>query len=305
VSEHTQTIRARVLPHVAVEVLESVYQHRLLTTRQVHALHVPGASIRRAQRILTDLARLGLAEHVIGAHRQALWFLTEAGADTVETAGTRAEHRRRVTTPLQAAGPLRSHTLAVNDVGIAFVRAARERGDGCGALSWRHEIAHPITPIRGKHPAQLVIADALLTYAQAMPDESLILHQRFVELDRGTIPTHQLAGKLARYAQLNKYTPTRKAHGAPDGPLWRAYYRSFPAVLVVLAHQTPAAARRRVGRTIALYRSDPERDRYGTVPVSFVTLTDLTANGPFAPIFIDAAHPEQYVNWLAEPRQER
>jgi hypothetical protein len=43
-------------------------------------------------------------------------------------------------------------------------------------------------------------------YLQAAPDESLILHQRFIELDRGTIPPEQLAAKLARYAQLNHYS---------------------------------------------------------------------------------------------------
>lgn len=39
--------------------------------------------------------------------------------------------------PREAAGPLRAHTLAVNEVGIAFLRAARERGEECGPHSWR------------------------------------------------------------------------------------------------------------------------------------------------------------------------
>jgi hypothetical protein len=221
------------------------------------------------------------------------------GADTIHAAGAHAEPRRRLTTPAQAAGPLHRHTLAVNDTAIAFVNAARERtGDDCGPLSWRHEIAHPITPARARRPAQLVIADALLSYLQGTPDESLILHQRFIELDRGTIPPEQLAGKLARYAQLRHYTPTPPPQDAPDGPLWRAYYRAFPAILVVLADQTPTAARRRIQRVIALHRSDPDRDRYGTVPTSFVTLADLDARGPFAPVFVSAEQPETYQDWL-------
>jgi hypothetical protein len=32
--------------------------------------------------------------------------------------------------------------------------------------------------------------------------------------------------------------------------------------------------------------------------VSFVTLADLTSNGPFAPIFISAEQPETYQDWL-------
>ena len=184
----------------------------------------------------------------------------------------------------------------MNDTGIAFVQAAREHaGDSCGSLSWRHEIAHPYTAGRGRHGAHLLIAAALLSYLQAAPDDSLILHQRFIELDRGTIPPDQLASKLARYAQLRHYTTTKDT---PEGPLWRAYYRTFPPVLVVLADQTPAAARRRVQKTIALYRSDPSQARYGTVPIAFTALPELTARGPFAPIFIPAEQPDHYTDWL-------
>jgi hypothetical protein len=284
------------LPGVAVRVLESLHQHRVLTARQLHALHTPAASLRWAQRILTQLQQRGLAEHAHGPRGLGLWFLTQQGADTIHAAGTLAEPRRRLTTPAQAAGPLRAHTLAVNDTGIAFVKAARERnGDTCGPLSWRHEIAHPYTAGRSRNGTHLLIADALLSYLQAAPDESLILHQRFIELDRGTIPPDQLAAKLARYAQLKHYSP---ANDTPEGPLWRAYYRTFPTVLAVLADQTPAAARRRMQKTIALYRSDPSQGRYGTVPTSFTTLPELTAHGPFAPIFINAAQPDHYTNWL-------
>ena len=291
----------RALSAIAVEVLESLHQHRVLTSRQVHELHTPNTSLRWPQRILTDLRKRNLIERAIGPHGLALWFLTAAGADTVQAAGTLAEPRRRITTPTQAAGPLRAHTLAVNDTGIAFVKAAREHsGDSCGPLSWRHEIAHPYTAGRSRHGGHLLIADALLSYLQAAPDESLILHQRFIELDRGTIPPDQLASKLARYAQLHHYTTTTDT---PEGPLWRAYYRTFPPVLVVLADQTATAARRRLQKTIALYRSDPSRGRYGTVPITFTTLPELTARGPFAPIFIPAEQPDHYTDWLNNTTQ--
>jgi hypothetical protein len=282
-----------------VQVLESLHQHRVLTARQVHALHTPAASLRWAQGILTQLHTRGLAQHANGPHGLALWFLTEQGAETIYAAGTLAEPRRRLTTLAQAAGPLRAHTLAVNDAGIAFVLAARERnGDDCGPFSWRHEIAHPYTAGRGRHGIHMLIADALLSYLQATSDESLILHQRFIELDRGTIPPEQLAAKLARYAQLNQYSPSNHT---PEGPLWRAYYRTFPSVLVVLADQPPPAARRRIQKTIALYRSDPSHGRYGTVPISFTTLPELTARGPFAAIFISAENPDHFENWLCTP----
>ena len=79
-----------------------------------------------------DSGHAGLVDRVQGPGTLSLWFVTDAGADAVETAGPRAEQRRRVTTPAQAEGLLRAHTIAVNDVGIAFTRAARELGDECG-----------------------------------------------------------------------------------------------------------------------------------------------------------------------------
>ncbi len=289
---------ALAVPAVAVAILESLHQHRVLTARQICALHTPSASLRWAQRILTDLQKRGLTARAAGERGLALWFLTAHGADTIEAGGKLAEPRRRVTTPAQAAGPLRAHTLAVNDTGIAFVKAARQRaGDDCVPLSWRHEIAHPYTAGRGRNGAHLVIADALLSYLQATSDESLMLHQRFIELDRGTIPVEVLARKLSRYAEMQAYSG---GEAAGKGPLWRAYYRAFPPVLVVLAGQAAAAARRRIARTIALYVSDPGRGRYGTVPISFTTLPQLVAQGPFAPVFISADEPRRMVDWLGE-----
>jgi Replication-relaxation len=291
------------LPSVAAGVLQSLHQHRVLTARQVHVLHTPGASLRWTQRVLTQLHRRGLSDRAAGPRGVSLWFLTARGASAIQAAGQLAEPRRHTTSPAQAAGPLRAHTLAVNDTGIAFVKAAREHpGDDCGPLAWRHEIAHPYTSGHSRHGAHLVIADALLSYLQAAADDSLILHQRFIELDRGTIPAEHLAGKLARYSQLLHHSPGK---ATPQSPLWHNSYRSFPPVVVVLAGLSSAAARRRIQKTIALYRSDPVRGRYGTVPISFTTLPDLQRRGPFAPVFISAEHPDQPTGWLAEPTPQR
>ncbi len=298
----------RRLPAVAPAMLAGLYQHRLLSTLQLHALYTPDQRLRWTRRVLGRLATRGLVARVQVPRTRSLWFLTEYGADTVETAGSRAESRRRLSTVAQAEGPLRAHTLAVNDVGIAFVQAARQRGDECGPDSWRHEIAHPITHARGRRPAELVVADALLTYLQAATDGSFVLHQRFIELDRGTArPAEQLASKITRYTRLRHYTGNAAASvssDAPVKPLWRDYYRSFPHLLIVLADQSHERMRQRIHRTLALHQSDPAKDHEGMVPVSFVTLDDLTEQGPFAPIFSSAEHPGQSVNWLGQSRPE-
>ncbi len=294
----------RRLPAVAPAMLAGLYQHRLLSTVQLHALYTPHQQVRWTRRVLGRLAARGLLDRVQVPRTRSLWFLTEHGADTVETAGPRAEPRRRLSTVAQAEGPLRAHTLAVNDVGIAFVQAARRRGDECGPESWRHEIAHPITHARAGRPGELLVADALLTYLQAARDGSFVLHQRFIELDRGTArPSEQLASKITRYARLRHYTGGGASASAevPSKPLWRGYYRSFPHLLIVLADQSNERMRQRIHRTLALHQSDPAKDHEGTVPVCFVTLDDLSRQGPFAPIFVSAEHPGQAVDWLGQP----
>lgn len=309
-------------PAVAVAIMESLYQHRLLTTEQLRVLHTPDATAGWMRRVLRSLASRDLVDRVRSPATRSLWYLTELGAETIESAGTRAEPRRRLTTRAQAAGPLKAHTLAVNEVGIAFVRAARERGDECGSESWRHEIAHPISggqsrsrgQSRARPSAELVVADALLTYLQIGEGGGLTLHQRFVELDRGTArPAEQLANKITRYARLRHYA----ASGAPERPLWRSYYRAFPQLLIVLADQSRERIRSRIQRTLALHESDPTQPRAredagagasngggGAVPfpVFFVALEDLTNQGPFAPIFISAEHPGDRVDWLGRPQ---
>ncbi len=290
-------VRERPLPAVAPSVLAGLYQHRLLTTRQVHALYTPTTGDRWTRKVLGLLARRELVDRVQGPGTLSCWYLTDAGAEAVEATGPRGEQRRRVPSRAQAEGLLKRHTLAVNEVGIAFVTAARERGDECGSDSWRHEIAHPISPGSVRHPAQLVVADALLTYLQTGGDGSLIMHQRFVELDRGTArPADQLAGKLARYTRLRSYTPSTDQQAEP---LWRNYYRAWPHVLIVLADQSPARIAQRIARVLALYESDPAKSRRRTIPFSFVSLAELTTRGPFAPIFTNPTIPEP-VDWLGQ-----
>jgi hypothetical protein len=298
------------LPEIALAMLASVHQHRLLNTHQLHTLHTPGAHAYLARRILLGLHQRGLLDRVQGPGTLSLWFLTHNGAETLKRAGELAEPRRRVRllTPAQAAGPLRAHTLAVNDVGVAFVNAAREHHDECTPASWRHEIAHPITPPHGQRSGELLVADALLSYLQNTRRE-LVLHQRFIELDRGTLrPAEQLAHKITRYTTLLHYTGirtpgarARQRSTTTSQPLWRRHYRSFPHLLMVLADQTPTQIQRRTHATLLLQRSDPTNNHAtASVPVLFVSLEDLTRHGPFAAIFTDPHQPEHPVNWLGE-----
>lgn len=277
------------LPEATAEVIASIGEHRILSTAQVRAINLPNRGPRRAQQVLAYLARAGLVDFVEARRApRRLWFLTERGADLAALAGD-LERRPKVLGPQQAAGPLSAHTLAVNEIGISFLRAARERDDEYGPLSWRHEISHPLNRGRGR-ARRFLIADAVFTYVRA-GDRELAIEQRFVEADRATLSVERFVAELARYGQLER------ARGSEDEPLWR--YPSFPPVIAALTGAPRDALVRRREVAIALLERDREFSR-AKVKVYLCLLDDLIDVGPFAPIFCLVGEPERAVNWLGE-----
>jgi hypothetical protein len=244
---------------------------------------------------MARLVAAGLVDFVrIGGSRR-IYFLTAEGHQALQLAHPQtAGARRGADDARHAASALSAHTLAVNDVGLAFIKAARERGDEFGPLAWRHEIAHPIAAPSAGRRAELVIADAVLTYLQHLQDGGLAFHYRFLELDRATQPTAALAAKLGRYARLHTYTTNKHKE-----PLWHQTYPVFPEVLVVLAGAPPAALRRRAETVLALCQADPMLQRSTEVAISIVLLDDLLEHGPWAPIF-QCLHVDRPADWTGE-----
>ena len=294
-----------VLSTLAAEALELLYQHRLLSTPQVRQILVPDGSVRSAARVLDELKARGLADCVRArrspgfGHR--LWFDTQLGAEVVEAVPNRAEARRRLLTPELAAGQLQAHTLAVNDVGIAFLLAARQRGHDFGPHSWRHEIAHELG--RGsRRGGGLLIADAVIRYWMRLPNGQTAVRYRFIELDRATGLVDDIAGKLMRYARLREVWGQRRSAGAgreDDTPSWPLLYRHFPAIIVVLANPGRANLQSRLASLVALCLAEPEIGGADGLSVSFVFFDELIASGPFAPIF-HRIGDQRSVNWLGE-----
>lgn len=279
-------------PEGTAEVIASLGEHRTLSTAQVRAIHFPDRGVRRAQQVLAYLERAGLVAYAEARRApRRLWFLTERGADYVLDAGE-VERRPKVLEPEQAAGPLQAHTLGVNEVGISFLRAARERGDEFGPLSWRHEVAHPLNRGRGRARRSL-IADAVLNYVRA-DERHVIYEQRFVEVDRATLSVERLVAELARYGQLSR------ARDKGGKSLWRSHYPSFPPVICALAGASRKALIRRRDIAIVLLEGHPELDRAYAVGIYFCLLDDLMERGPFAPIFRTVGEPDRAVDWLGE-----
>jgi hypothetical protein len=201
----------------------------------------------------------------------------------------------------QAAGPLQQHTLAVNEVGVAFVRAARERPpDEFGPLSWRNEIAHPIGPRPGRRGTEMLIADAELTYMQVV-DRRVHFHCALVEVDRATMAIETLVAKLGRYVRLYEYAGRPDKRHVGLTALWHEHYPDFPTVLVVLAN----ASHRRLWNRRWLVQSLWERDyadRGRWIDVRVCIFEELMEHGPFAPVFMDKE--QEFVDWLGRAPDE-
>lgn len=288
------------------QILECLYWHRLLATRHIAALYYGydetaaltprdrARALRPAQQILNRLRKSGLADKVQTSPKvpppgsEALWFLTPDGTAVVEAALDELQHRYpKAVTPEMARGPMQTHNLEVADVGVAFAREARRRGDVFGPLSWRRDVLHRISD-EPLGPRSAVIADAVLRYLNRTPHGPVQI-TRFVELDRATMDLQRLLDKITNYVRLHTFR--RKGE---TRPAWKHTYPAFPKLLVVLSGNSsrrPSTTRREsllrmAAGEPALASSEPGVD------VSVATLSDLLARGPFAAIWKQPHRPD-------------
>jgi Replication-relaxation len=294
------------LPKLSAEILDCLYQHRLLSTPQLREVATPQHTERSVVRLLDELLERQLIDCVRARNTQGrghrLWLVTPLGAELVEAVPDRAEMRRRLLTPALASGQVQAHTLAVNDACIAFLRAARERSHDFGPYSWRHEVAHEVRPAAGRDGRRrsLLIVDAVLRYWMSMPGGRTAVRYRFLELDRANRLVDDVVAKLVRYQQLRELWSNDQGSGHPasyESPAWPLLYRHFPGVLVVLANAERTNLQRRLTSMLALSRAELGRDGTNAISVSFCFFVELMTKGPFAPIF-RRLEDDLLVNWL-------
>ena len=272
------------------ECLRALQRHRLLMTSQLQRLLSPTshpAWLRRVLGALVDEDLVGRVRPRYGS--EYVWFLTAEGLKAMESTMPAKSQRRYLVDPDRLAAQVRSklsHTLAVNEVGLAFVEAARRRpGDIFDYLSWSAEVAHELPRRRS------VISDSVLTYVAAGAGRSgrdLVLH-RFVELDRGTETSARLSEKLQDYLALYRFSqdPSPVGRGrTAHPPLWvERYAAAFPYLIVVFdVRGGRHRGEQRIRRTAAECRLDP-RLATSEWPILFVLLEDLHEQGPFEPVF--------------------
>lgn len=282
-------------------VLNSVYEHRMLTTIQLTQLHSPSERPRWLRAVTARLRALGLLDYVEERSRRQLrcWFVTAAGADAVEVIPTGQRSRRVLVTTVGAASQLQAHTLAVNDVGIAFVRWARHYGHECGPLAWRNEVAHRIGDGGGGVRAgDLLVADAVIDYAAADDHGRVRFVTRFVELDRATMSVQEVGEKLRRYVQYADYVPKND----PDGRrAWQRRYPALPGAVMVLTGASRQRLLTRRHMILALCASDPQLAEATTPTIAVTLLEELQRHGPFAGVFRRPGDPDGAVDLLGRP----
>lgn len=263
------------IPLVGHDILRGLYTHRLLTTPQVHELYAPFHSLRWALLSLTRLEGEGLIARVrVAGSRQHAWYLRRPGVLITEGAGVEARGYRM--DGRRAAGPLQAHTLATNEVGLCFVRAARAHRDDCWSEAWRNEAAHRIGE-GGR--GEVVISDAVLDYTVVEGAGSEYLC-RFIEVDRATKKLEVFIRQLEAYARLYAYRPA-----------WRAY-PIFPPVVIVMAGPPEEVLLRRIDALDRLLPLSAPLANAPEVVIMATTLEQLRTHGPHAPIFwrAGAAH---------------
>lgn len=276
--------------------LNALYQHRLVSTGQLHRLITPQHTRSEyLRRQLQSLRTDGLVECVNRRrHGQSelLWWLTESGAEAVEATGLLAKRPYRMSRQA-AAGPLQEHTLATVETGLAFVTHAARLGHECGPLDWSPEIAHYYRAEDRPGEELSLIPDAVLHYVHTEADRRTLL-TFFLEVDRTQMTVGRLAHKLHAYAAYHAYAPqpanrTARHHSRPQ-PAWRSRYPLYPRILLVLTGATPARLQRRINDLRSLAAADPHLATTG-IKAGAATLDELRDQGPFAPIVTPVLGP--------------
>lgn len=297
---------------VGQQALNALYQHRLISTQQLHQMltphHTRAEYLRRQLHLLRDR---GLVERVgRRAHGQTdlLWWLTETGATAVEATGLLPQRPYRMS-PEAAAGPLQEHTLATVETGLAFVAHARALGHECGPLDWSPEIAHAYRDEQRPGEDLRLIPDAVVNYVHISGRQRTLL-TLMVEVDRTQMTIARLAQKLHAYAAYQRYVPQppagrgpRPARRTATAPAWRSRYpsQSFPRILLVLTGASPERLQRRIADLRSLSAADPVLAATA-LRAGVTTLDQLREHGPFSRIFVPVLGDAEPVDALMRPQ---
>lgn len=224
-------------------IIESIAQHRLLSSGQIRALHfhrnVPTAADRIVRDVLGRLRSLRLLgtleRHVGGADggsSAAVHYVDVVGDRILRNRLGRAARR-----PHEPTERFVRHTLAIADTHIGLISAHR-----LGTIELTDSAVEPATWRRhiGNGGATMTLKPDL--YAETATDGDLV-HAWFIEVDLSTESIPTVLRKCREYETYRQTGIEQEQHG------------SFPVVVWSISHRDPAKAeRRRAALTEAIAR---------------------------------------------------
>ncbi|WP_051718135.1 replication-relaxation family protein [Streptomyces megasporus] len=272
---------------VREQVLACLFQHRAATTVQLLRMLTPRPHPEYLRKCLRALRRNELAASIDLYHRPSVWFLTDQGRATVAQ-WPQFVDRRPHRAGRSAMGMRSLHTLTVTRTALAFLADAQARGDDFSPLDWTPEVSHPIRD-GAADGRRMLVADALLRYTRVHPSRALL--RAFVEVDRATQSSEQLASKLIAYARFHSAPPIPSGrHAATSRPTvaaaWQRSYPVFPRVLFVLTGAGPRALTQRIADLQTMVRQHPLVEQFAAeVPLGAAVLEDLEQRGASAAVW--------------------
>ncbi|MFI7103302.1 replication-relaxation family protein [Streptomyces sp. NPDC050161] len=279
------------------QVMACLFQHRALTTDQLHRMLRPTPHPEYVRAILRTLRAAGLAESVRRRYEPSVWALSAEGRRDVVT-WPQFRGRRPYRSAL--AGTRKVHTLTVTRTALAFLDDAQARGDEFRPLDWTVEVAHPLRDgaVDGE---RMLIADALMRYTRTAPKRALL--RAFVEVDRATESSERLASKLISYARFHSAvpaTPGRRAAVDQAGlASWQRSYTVFPRLLFVLTGAGERALAQRVADLRAMLQEHPLTERFANeVPTGAAVLEELEEHGASAAVWAPLDGRTGRCNWM-------
>lgn len=289
---------------LAHRTLAALAQHRMVDTRQLQVMLLPGTR-QRLSAALTTLRKEHLVDCITlpGTNRLRAWYLTQAGARATEGWPELRDRPRHPVTGKTVASLIAAHTRAVVDTHLAFATDARARGDEHGPWDWSPETTHHLAE------GDLLKADALLHYGAASLKGTRVQLQAFVEVDRATGSSGKLASKLIKYARFYAHTPLppgrrSAAHQPTTAPTWQRWYPVFPRLLFVLSNAGAASHQHRIEDLQAMATEHPLVARMASrVPLGAAALSDLEEHGPGAPVWTRLAGPPE--RWRTHESADR
>lgn len=186
------------------QIVEMVYQCRVLRQDQIHALFF-GASTSASQRRLALLYHHGFLTRVFLTARAsymlspALYMLDKRGAELLRMEFG-YDDITWTTKSNDVGQQFLEHTLAINDVRVAVTLACRQL-DGCDLLEWRSEAQMKasydrvtVTPPKGRSELISLIPDSFFVVQTPQGKAPF-----FLEVDRGTETTGRFQTKIFAY----------------------------------------------------------------------------------------------------------